>query len=384
MNKYFDSTATSKPSQLAIETFVDVSVGKWYNPSSISYEGGGVAKELLREAREITAECIGAEPEQVIFTSGATEGANWILQRQISEGDNLIVSKAEHPAVYETAIHVEEDRNIYLLNVCSDGCVAYEDLEECLEYCYQDRRKTLVAIMDSNNEVGSFNDTRILTELSHRYPNTEYFCDMTQSFAHAISYDVKDLDVDYAIASAQKFGGFKGTGFLYAKNPDRLTPFMYGGHQEYGKRPGTEHVAAIYASAKQFQKSCKNRRSEYEKIAELFNYLAYGLKEQGWIINGSRDKCLPNIVSATYVGLGAQKLIYYLGMDGFSLSAGSACSSGEDRPSRILKAMGMSDNEARGTIRISLDTSHTKQDIDYLLTAIHTHTGHLVGGKMIE
>lgn len=371
MNMYFDSTATQKPSRLAIDTYIDVSVAKWFNPSSTQYEGGYVAKKLLNESRKIIAECIGASPEQIIFTSGATEGANWILQKQINREDALIVSMAEHPAVYETAKHITRNNTIFL-PVCSDGCVAEDDLFETLYNNSHEGLKTLVAIMDSNNETGAINDTKDLVALSHRFQNTEYFCDMTQSFAHSLNYNVDDLGVDYAIASAQKFGGFKGAGFLYVKNPKDLKPFMYGGHQEFGKRPGTENVAAIYSSAVQFRESCAIRSDDYKKVKLLRDHLVEKLKADGWIINGGTN-VLPSIVSATMPGCNAQRLVYHLGMDSLCVGTGSACSSGETKPSRVLIAMGMNEEEANGTIRISLDPSHSIDSIDYLVERIKYH-----------
>ena len=356
---YLDGAATTKPSTLAIKTFAEVSRETWMNPSSGMYEGGIEARRLLNDSRVIIADCIGAEPEQIFFTSGATEGANWIIfsnryRQQVSD-------KMEHPCVHNAVQSIATFP--YYINNNNRGEIDLSDLEMLLS-TYMDYSSVLVSIMDSNNETGNINPTWKIAEICHQQGRScRLFTDMTQSFAHSPEINVSKLGMDYAVGSAHKFGAFKGTGFVYVKEPNTLRPFIVGGHQERGMRAGTENVAGIRAMAVQFEDVCRNRERDNKIIMNKKKELISRLPD--WMtINGS-DNTLPNIISVTIPGREANKIIAMLAMRDIYLSAGSACSSGEDKPSRILKAMGLSDADARSTIRISIDVD---SDIDLFLT----------------
>ena len=346
-NCYLDVAATTKPSQIALSTFNRVSQDNWMNPSSTLYSTA--AKNELTVAREKIANKLGAEPEQIIFTSGSTEAANWVIQR--GRWDTIITTRLEHPCVYNAV----KEMDAYIDYVLNDsfGKVDMDDLERALD---EKVGKTLIAIIGANNELGTINHPVPQNPRGRKY---EVFSDTTQLWAHG-ECNIEGLD--FGCASAHKFGGFKGTGFLYVKDPSSLQPFMFGGHQEFGLRPGTENVAAIAAMAEAFVHA-------QPVSPDIKEYIVGLAKTDGYRIN-SPDDGLTNLVSITISGVDANKLITLLAMDGIYLSAGSACQTGQNKPSRVLKAIGMTDEEARSTIRISFDHKVRKEDFDYVFKKI--------------
>lgn len=368
---YFDAAATTKPSKTAIKTFVDVSENCWFNPSSTMYDGGRDARNLLEQSRATIARCINAEPEQIIFTSGSTEAANLVLNS--SDAFTCYCSPIEHPCVYNPVYTMWEG-----FDEIPVSRLGVADINRMFNIMYGDNRRhfwdTLVCLMFANNELGSVQNIYGVTH-NDAVPRMDYkvMCDMTQSFAHGNStqIDVKYYDVDYAFGSAQKFGAFKGTGFLYAKDPSTLNNLMYGGHQENNLRPGTENVAGIAAMAAQFDEVCRQRDYNYWLSQKLRNYIIDRLPDCARVNGGER--VLPNILSVTLDGIDANKLIAFLNLDGIYLSAGSACSTGENKPSRILKACGFTDDEARSTIRISFTAENTIEEATKLVNQIDYH-----------
>ena len=367
---YFDAAATTKPSKIALDCFNYISENFWFNPSSTVYDGGIEARRFVEKARRVIADGINAEPEQIFFTSGSTEAANWILRSQIGRNDILYCSPIEHPCVHN-AVAVAERATAYRVRwfdvdragVVNDKTYIRQFADDLVNY---PDSEFYMCIMGANNELGTMQ--RFI-----KAPNIKFICDMTQVFAHGSreDIDVQKHGFDFAFGSAQKFGGFKGTGFLYVKEPDKLKPFMYGGLQEGGLRPGTENVAGIWAMACQFQDINRMRNHTYRTCKQLRNYIT-GMLPSCARVNGG-DNVLPNIISVTLDGIDANKLIAYLNMDGIYLSAGSACSTGENKPSRVLKACGFADDEARSTIRISFTTDNTVEEATKLINRIDYH-----------
>ena len=236
---YFDMTATTKPTDLAIDSFVDINMNYWHNPSATMSEGGVTARRLIEQSREKIAGLIGVEPEQIIFTSGATEGANMIIQGFIPRGREenycIICSPIEHPAVLETVQYMNHcGVDVITLDVDGFGNVDLQQLKEYLS-SISFNKEVLVCIMDSNNEIGTLQKTMEIEEIEHRYDGVYLFSDMTQSYAHADIIEADVLGYDFACASAQKFGGLKGVGFVYVRDPSLLTPLIHGGGQEKGQ-----------------------------------------------------------------------------------------------------------------------------------------------------
>lgn len=342
---YLDVAATTKPSQIALATFNRISQDNWMNPSSTLYSVA--AKNELTAARRKIADKLGAEPEQIIFTSGSTEAANWIIR--CGGWDTIITSRLEHPCVYNAV----RSTDAYIEYVGHDpfGRVSIYEIAEAVERTVG---KTLIAIMGANNELGSINNIKYVAP-----QNTYVFSDTTQLWAHS---EPSLNGIDFGCASAHKFGGFKGTGFLYAKDPSSLPQLLFGGHQEFGLRPGTENVAAIAAMAEAFVHA-------QPVPPDIKDYIVGLAKADGYRIN-SPDDGLTNLVSITLPDADANKLISFLAMDEIYLSAGSACQTGLNEPSRVLRAVGMSDEEARRTIRISFDHKVRKEDFDYVFERI--------------
>lgn len=359
---YFDDAATTKPTELALNIFDQVSKELWFNPSSTIYDGGHRARTIVETARETIADCIGAIPEQIFFTSGSTEAANWVIQGQIPRGKEyewlIAYSTIEHPCVYNTARHMG-DCGVMLGKIGVDAWGVVNSRDIMRECSYPYRPNKLFCIMGANNETGTKQNIKEIASNIHAVEGARLMCDMTQSFAHDRIVDVSELDVDYAFGSGQKFGAFKGCGFLYVKDPTNFKPFLYGGHQEGGLRPGTENVAMIAATAAQFADVCAHREEIWQQLMRARKNLKRSmLPEDAWVNGGTNY--IPNIVSVTIPGIDANRLISFLNMDGYYLSAGSACSTGENKPSRILRAMGMSDFEARCTVRIGFNTDSAK------------------------
>lgn len=355
---YLDETATTKPTQLALDVFREVSEKYWYNPSSMSEYSRDTTK-LLSDSRADIAGLIGADPSDIFFTSGSTEGANWIMQGFVPRGEEdlfrIVVSEIEHPCVWNTAMYLKScGVRVDVLHVDANGKVDPNVLDGILAMNEQSKRPTLVCVMDSNNEIGVIQDTRTIANVVHSHAGCFLFSDMTQSFAHSANINVEDLGVDFACASAQKFGGLKGVGFVYMKY-HIITPLMYGGHQENGFRPGTENVAAIRSMAAQFVKARQDIGFKDKELLSYFLRTLITLNIPGVIFNNNSDG-LPGILSVTLPkGCDANTVISLLDSEfDIQVSAGSACSSGENKPSRVLKAIGLSDDEARRTIRITV------------------------------
>lgn len=364
---YLDNAATTKPSQEAIDNFVDVSKHHWGNPSSMNNSLGQNAHSYLDEARRIVAECIGAEPEQIIFTSGSTEGANTIIQGQIPRGEEknwcIVTTAMEHPCVYNTAKYMETCG--VALKILDNPVIDLHEFAKIIADVSDAYEHVLVCIMEINNETGMAEPIDLIAKVTAEYPNVLLFTDMTQSVAHMPSLDVKALGIDFAIASAHKFNGFKGVGFIYVKEPSKMRPFMYGGHQEFGLRPGTENVAGIYSMALELQ----HARITRPRVAAPMERLLMKMVSK---LEPTRDCFMDadNIISMTFDGVDANKLITMLDLKGIIVSAGSACSTGENKPSRILKALGYTDEEAQSTIRVSLDANTTESDVDKFIAAV--------------
>lgn len=352
---YLDNAATTRPSRLALRTFNRVSNELWDNPSSVLREPGIAAKRLLNESRDIVADRIGADANQIFFTSGATEAANWLLRNV--RAYPIITSMIEHPCVYETCEDIFGDNDIeYIPTQC--GMIDIDALCDRLDMWNDGRRNILVCIMHTNNETGVIQNTKKIAEAVHSFPNAYLMVDMTQSFAHAVDFRQDELNYDFAFGSGQKFGAFKGTGFAYMKYPELVHPLLTGGHQEFQMRAGTENVAGIYAMARQFHEKCQSRPRDNFYECMLTTHLITNLPD--WChVNFQSGS---NIVSIRMDGHNGQDVVSKLALQGIYVSAGSACSTGEDKPSRVLMASGLTENEARSTIRVSVDADENSVD----------------------
>lgn len=358
---YLDNAATTKPTDRVIhdmERCMKMYMC-WGNPSS-AHGLGHKGRTIVEKSREVIAKTINAEPEEIIFTSGGTEANNLAIQGTLSRYasiNHFITSAIEHPSVKELAGR----NNIYrILPVDENGIVSQLSLLNAI--VHKGCSYPLVSIMMTNNEIGTIQDIKSLSSIVHTYGGI-FHTDAVQAYGH-IPIDVKELGIDLMSVSAHKWNGPKGVGFLYKKKDLEINPLLYGGHQENGMRAGTENVPAIYAMA---------RRAEYIYENELWNnhaflksFLTTTLKNtiHNVKINSAPDAfSQPNIISITIPGVNAQQLIALLSLREIYVSAGSACSSGDEKPSHVLKAIGLSDDEANSTIRVSLGYFTTQGDL---------------------
>ena len=371
---YLDETATTKPTPKAMAAFNRICQNHWLNPSSTTYSTD--AAEILNESRQMVANWLDCKENQVYFTSGSTEAANWVIQTfapRYEENLNYCFcrSKLEHPAVRNSLNFM--DKCGYEVNEIGNDRTGIIDYDELAKWGETNNiigyDKWLACVMDSNNQIGTINPTHDIAALMHEYPEGYLMTDMTQSFAHAVDIDMTWLNCDFAFGSGQKFGAPRGTGILYIKNPEDIDPFIYGGKQENGLRGGTENLAGIYAMAVQFDETASMRFANNEKLWDLRKYLFEHLPHF-CVVNNDFDDVLPSIVSLR-TPVDGQGLVAAMAMEGIYISAGSACSTGSKVPSPTLKAIGLTDEEAAHTVRISLGVDTTKKDIDEFVNILN-------------
>ncbi len=365
---YADHAATTKLDIDAFEAMKAFLIDSYGNPSQ-PYSFSRDAKKALMEARETIAACIGADTDEVYFTSGGTESDNWALKGFVKKQQrkHIIVSSIEHHAILHTARSLErEGYEVSLLNVTKEGVVLPSYLESNIK-----RDTAVVSIMHANNEIGSIQPISDLANISHEY-GAVFHTDAVQTVGH-IEINVKKLGVDMLSASAHKFNGPRGIGFLYIKRGTDIYPLMDGGSQEHSMRAGTENVAAIVAMSTAMKKSCDSLSENNRYLLSLENKLISGLRNNGldFIRNGSENH-LPGNVNVSFKESDGEMLLHRLDLMGICISTGSACDSKNTQVSHVIKAIGVPDDYARGTIRISLGKDNSVEDVDSIVSSL-TH-----------
>lgn len=364
---YADNAATTKLDPKAFEEMKPWLMGEYGNASQ-PYLFSRKPREALKQARETIASCINADPEEIYFTSGGTESDNWALKgiMYACEGqEELITSEIEHHAILHSAAAVKQmGHPVVYLPVDSTGTVLPDYLESIIS-----NNSKLVSVMLSNNEVGSIQPIGKLVNISHAH-GTLFHSDAVQAVGH-ILIDVKELGVDMLSASAHKFNGPKGIGFLYIKKGIVIKPYMDGGAQEFGMRAGTENVASIVGMATALRENCKHLNENEKYITGLEEELLSSLHNMGvdFIRNGSSNH-VPGNVSLSFRGSDGEMLLHRLDLMGICVSTGSACDSKNTQISHVLKAMEIPEEYARGTIRISLGKDNTSEEISYIVAGL--------------
>jgi cysteine desulfurase len=368
---YMDHSATTPVRSEVFEAMQPYFAEFYGNPSSIHGVGrrAGVA---LAQARRIVAGLIEAKPSEIIFTSGGTEGDNaavrgLALARRAATGANrIITSPIEHKAVLYTAQDLAEHFGfeLTLLPVDSDGLIRLEDLSAALGDGHD---VAVVSVMYANNEVGTIQPIAEMGAIC-RSRAVPFHTDAVQA-AGKLSLNVDELNVDALSTSAHKFYGPKGTGFLYLRSGTPFQPFMTGGSHESSRRAGTENVPAIVGMSKAFELVEAERASENARLRVLRDQLMGGILEgvDGAQLTGSPVARLDNHASFVIRGVEAEGVLIALDLAGIAASSGSACTSGSQRPSHVLEAMGVPANDAVGGLRLSLGHSNTPEDVTYLL-----------------
>lgn len=376
---YFDNSATTKVSEEVIADIVESLRNDWVNPSSISTQGMEV-KRKVDEARKQIAEYIHAEPEEIIFVASGSEANNLAIKGFLEankEYKSIITTEIEHPSVYNTCLNSKV--NVSYVPVYHSGIVSINQFEDMLNTDHLQ----FVSIMMVNNEIGTIQNIKWLTEVAHKYKAVIH-TDATQAFGK-IHINVKALDVDLMSVSLHKCGLPRGIGFLYKKKDIALSPIIHGGHQEMNFRAGSENTAYIIAAGKHVERMKIKGYPTHKMTNYLFNkiYDAVIKLHPDFYINGviSPKDMVPNILSFTFPGINAEALITLLDMKDIQVSTGSACSSGSPEPSRVLTTIGLSNKDALSTIRISINNDTTKEECDEFVRIL---VECLMSLKMIE
>jgi cysteine desulfurase len=370
-NVYLDNNATTYVSSPVRKTMSRVLKYHWGNPSS-GYQKGKTAFQIIEQAREQVAKSIHAHSHEIYFTGCATESNNAVLKTLCNhfypKKKKIIATPIEHPSVMNTLEFLKTQGIIVqYCPVDRFGFVSTEELGKLI-----DEDTFLICSIYANNEIGTIQNIQEISALAKVY-NILVMCDCVQAFGK-IPINVKEMGVDYATFSAHKLYGPKGVGALYAKISSPLAPFIHGGHQEEGMRAGTESVHNIAG----FGKAChqvRNLISYSNDIRLLKEQFIKHLKtiKPDIIINSPSENCLSNTISVTMPNINSRELMMMLDYYGISVSSGSACSSQLNKPSHVLKSIGLSDKAAEETIRISLGKDTKKGDIRYTMKIIEKY-----------
>lgn len=359
---YLDNAATTKISDVAIEAMEPYLNEMYGNPSGV-YNMGRMVRETVEEARDSIAKAINCGAENIFFTSGGTESDNWVLDNAKYSGNHIITTAIEHHAILNKCAQMEkEGLNVTYMEVDDNGKVNPERIEKKIE-----EKTSLISVMYANNEIGTIEPVAEIGKIARRR-NVLFHTDAVQAFGH-IPIDVEELNIDMLSASSHKFHGPKGVGFLYVRNPKEMFPLLYGGGQEKGKRSGTENVAGIAGMSAAVKDAVKNMEQRMKKEIKMRNYLINRiLNEIPYArLNGHPSDRLPGNVNFTFAGVDGTSLVVMMDNDGICISAGSACSSGSDRPSHVISAIGISEEYAYGTIRLTLCSQNTMEEINYTI-----------------
>lgn len=364
---YADNAATTKLDAEALEAMLPFFQSEYANASQ-PYSFSRGAKRALKAARETIANCIGANPSEIYFTSGGTESDNWAIKGfflKRKKSGVILTTPIEHHAVLKSTIALQEQGHSVLFTpVDSKGCVRFEDFKSLI--C---PGVDLVSIMLANNEVGTLQPVRELAAISHEN-GALFHTDAVQAVGH-IHVDVSELNVDMLSASAHKFNGPKGIGFLYVKEGTPLFPYADGGAQEHGQRAGTENVALCVGMATALKNACARIEKTSLHLIELENQLISQLRIKGldFLRNGSPCH-IPGNVSLSFRNTTGEILLHRLDLMGICVSTGSACDSKNQRISHVIEALDVPSDYANGTIRISLGYENTSTDIDAIVQAL--------------
>ena len=376
MNVYFDNAATTKMSQVALDAMIPCLETVYANASSL-HTPGQKSKEVLEKAREEIAACIGAQPNEIYFTSGGSEADNQAIVSAAKWGarrnkKHIISTTFEHHAVLHTLQKLEkEGYEVTYLDVHENGIVQPEEVAAAIrpDTC-------LVTIMYANNEIGSIQPIAEIGAVC-KEKGVYFHTDAVQAVGH-LSINVKEQNIDMMSASAHKFHGPKGVGFLYARKGILLSNIIEGGAQERGKRAGTENIPAIVGMAAALKNVLAHQEENAAKMTALRDRLIDGLLTIPHSkLNGDRTKRLPGNVNFCFEGIEGESLLLMLDMKGIAASSGSACTSGSLDPSHVLLAIGLPHEIAHGSLRLTISDQITMEDADYVVDNLKEIVNHL-------
>lgn len=366
---YFDHAATTAVDEEVLREMIPYFSYSYGNPSS-AYTIGRQNKMAIHLARQKVAKAINAKTKEIYFTGCGSESDNLALKgiAYANEKDkkHIITTKIEHHAILNTCKTLEQEGvEVTYLNVDKEGKINLQELENSIK-----QSTILISIMTANNEIGTIQPIREIGKIARTH-KILFHTDAVQAIGN-IKIDVKETNIDLLSMSAHKFYGPKGVGALYVREGVNFKEIQDGGHQENGKRAGTENVAGIVGMGKAIELAYENIEEYNKKLIELREYCIEKLQSKiGKIkINGARKDRLPGNINISFLGEDSSDLLLKLDEKGICTSAGSACNTGASSPSHVLMAIGLNNEEAEGALRITLGKENTKEDIDYLVNNI--------------
>ena len=360
---YFDIAATTPMDSAVADIMHKANIENYGNPSSM-HMLGQKSHNIVERSRTSIAKILNCKTSEIIFTSGGSESNNIILKGVLKKGDHLITSSYEHPSVLNLAKNLEENGiEVSFVKPNKDGSIDVKDIQSEIK-----ENTKLISIMYVNNELGTINPIKEIGDIAHE--NKILFHSDAVQFIGKENLDLSTIKIDFATICAHKFYGPKGIGGFYCKSGIILTPLIDGGGQESGLRSGTENISSILGMAKALEISNDNNDTNKRQILKLESYFIELLKQSNidYRINGANR--LPGILNITFFGVEGHGLLMNLDMQGIAISYGSACSSGSANAPQALIEIGMKENEARCSVRISIGKMIVKDDIDKLFISI--------------
>lgn len=379
---YMDNAATTSTAPEVVSAMLPFFTEYYGNPSSV-YNFAQKSKMAIEDAREIIADSIGAaKSNEIYFTGGGSESDNWALKSAAfglrDKGNHIITTKIEHHAILNTCAYLEKNGfEITYLDVDSEGFVSLEDVENAIT-----DKTILISVMFANNEIGTIEPVREIGEIAHKH-GILFHTDAVQAMCH-VPINVTEMNIDLLSASAHKFHGPKGVGFMYMKNTAKLEPFIHGGAQERARRAGTSNVPGIVGMGQAVKLALGTLDKDTHTIINMRNYIVDRIL--GEIPDVTFDgpeigslKRLPSNMHFCFKDVSGDSLLIMLDMNGICASSGSACAAGSIDPSHVLLAIGRSKDEAKGALRLSIDKDLTKEDADYAIAALKAAVSRLRG-----
>ena len=365
---YFDNSATTKPYPEALATYTEVANRIWGNPSSL-HNLGSQATRILEASRKQIAELIGKKAEEIYFTSGGTEGDNWVLKGVAFEkapyGKHIIVSDIEHPAIKESAAWLKtQGFEVDYAPVDARGFVKVDALASLLR-----PDTTLVSIMAVNNEIGSIQPIHDIAALLEDRPTISFHVDAVQALAKVATEVYLPERVDFATFSSHKFHGLRGVGFVYIKEGKKITPLLTGGGQEKEMRSTTENVAGIAATAKALRLAIENQEAFTSKTQQMKEVIRQELANYSDVtVFSGEDHFAPHILTFGIKGVRGEIVVHAFEEFDIYISTTSACSSKAGKPAGTLIAMGVDKSMAQTAVRLSLDLENDMSQVEQFLT----------------
>ena len=371
MNVYFDNAATTPISKKVLDKMIPYMEDGFGNPSSIHKRGREI-KSVIEKSRSKVADILSCEPGEIFFTSGGTEAENMFIINTVLEKkiDTIITSKVEHHAVLHCCDYLNKTQNINIkyVSINDNGEVDLDDLEKITS----NNKNSLVSLMHGNNEIGNINDLKTISKICEKN-NVVFHSDTVQTVGH-YAIDLNKINIQGIVGSAHKFHGPKGIGFLYLNNKHKISPFIHGGAQERNMRGGTENVYGIVGLSEALTLAYENMATHKEKIIALKSHMIESLKQKvkGVKFNGlssDLDNSLYTVLNTSIPNVDDQQMfLFNLDINNIAASAGSACSSGSDSGSHVLKEI--KTEEGFVNVRFSFSKYNSIEEVDYVINKI--------------